>query len=149
MESYLAIMNTLNTTTPIGSALLSPTGYRCFQVLSSIAFEAPKRIRVLRRSIAESTTEANKEMELETSATMSFRLSKTMFCVVGESERTEVKWIFSIVRVGERKVTRCTDNQEVYVHCPFNEFRKFLVRRVPRFVILRKKHCALAVHFLK
>jgi hypothetical protein len=76
-------MNTLNTTTPIGSALLSPTGYRCFQVSFSMALEAPKRITVLRRSIAESTTEANREIELDMRATASFRLSKTIFCSTG------------------------------------------------------------------
>jgi hypothetical protein len=75
-------MNTLNITIPIGSALFTPTGYKCraFMSLLSMNFEAPKRMTVERRSIAESTTEAIREMELETRATVAFKARRMMFC---------------------------------------------------------------------
>lgn len=80
-KTHLAIINTLNITTPIGSALLKPTGnrYLRFQLLSSITLPAPKRIAVLSKSIALSITDAKSEIELETKATITLSVRRMTF----------------------------------------------------------------------
>lgn len=81
IETHLAIMNTLNTTTPIGSARRSPTGYLYLrsQVFFSAALEAPNSITVERTSIPESITEAKSDMELEYITTITLSARRTMF----------------------------------------------------------------------
>jgi hypothetical protein len=75
----LAIIATLKTNTPKGSNLLFPAGYVCLSLLTPIAREVPRMINVDRKSRAESTNDATREIDDEDRTAKPLETRRIMF----------------------------------------------------------------------